>query len=497
MSTDRIGTCEVAAPSGAVRGIDAGGLRRFRGVPYAQPPVGPLRFAAPVPVTPWSGVLDATGPATVAPQGPSRLVAAVGDFTAPQSEDCLRLSVTTPAADDRRRPVLVWLHGGGYSSGGGGLDWYDGSRLAHEGDVVLVGVNYRLGPLGFLRVDGVGGGDAGLLDMIEALRWVRDNIAAYGGDPHKVTVFGQSAGAHSTLLMLTMPQARRLFRRAILQSAPGGVPPLTSAQADHHAALLHSALGYHGCSAGQLRQRLRDEPVERLLAAARQVARRTATLGGVAPPFLPVVDGLGTTDRLVDAAGRGAVAAGIPIVVGTNRDEAWAMVAGQPAATASRAGVQRVIDAGGRADRNRLYWTRRAAPSPADVLVDVMTDRNFTAPAHALAATTADRGGEVWAYRLDWAPAGSPLGACHCLELPLVFGTASAWSHTPMTAGADPAEQEALSRLIRGSWLSFARSGRPGNGLPWPSYESRSRPTMVFDTCSGSVGDPAGVSWRV
>jgi para-nitrobenzyl esterase len=288
-----------------------------------------------------------------------------------------------------------------------------------------------------------------------------------------------------------------LFHRAILQSAPGGVPPLTSGQADHHATLLHRALGYRGCSAEQLRRRLRGEPAERLLAAAGQVARQIAVFGDVAPPFLPVVDGLGTAERLVDAAARGAVAAGTPIIVGTNRDEAWAMVAGQPAASASRERVQQLIDAAGRADRNRLYWTRRAAPGPVDVLVDVMTDRSFTAPAHAFAARVADGGGEVWAYQLDWAPTGSPLGACHCLELPLVFGTADAWSGAPMTAGADRAEQEALSRLIRRSWLSFAHAGRPGRDLPWPSYDSRCRPTMVFDTCSGVVGDPAGLRWRI
>jgi para-nitrobenzyl esterase len=413
--------------------------------------------------------------------------------------------VTTAATDERRRPVLVWLHGGGYSSGGGSLDWYDGSTLAREGDVVVVGVNYRLGPLGFLRVGGVVNGDAGLLDMIEALRWVRDNIAGFGGDPGNVTVFGQSAGAHSTMLMLRMPEVRGLFHRAILQSPPGGVAPLSTEKAERNAALLHAALGYPSLPADALRKRLRDEPAARLLAAARQVANETAVFGGVAPPFLPVVDGLGTPDLLVSEAARGAVAANIPLIIGTTRDEAWAMVAGQPAAGATRDQVQDLIDnagsvertgareqADGAACRDRSWWARRAAPAAVDVLVDVITDRAFTAPAHAFARAVAAGGGDVWAYRLDWAPAGSPLGACHCLELPLVFGTADAWAGAPMTAGADPAQQEALSALIRRSWLSFARGGEPAGGLPWPRYDAR-RPTMIFDTRSGTVGDPAGI----
>ncbi|WP_329000229.1 carboxylesterase family protein [Kribbella sp. NBC_00709] len=484
--------CEATTPLGAVRGVDAGGQLRFTGIPYAQPPVGGLRFAPPEPVRPWSGVLDATGPAVVPVQGPSRLVAAVGDFSAPQSEDCLHVSVTTPAADDARRPVLVWLHGGGYSSGGGAIDWYDGRTLAAEGDVVVVGVNYRLGPLGFLRVDGVGNGDAGLLDMIEALRWVRDNIEAFGGDPGNVTVFGQSAGAHSTLFMLTMPDARRLFHRAILQSPPGGVAPLTSAQAERNAALLHAALGYQSMPTATIRQQLRDEPAERLLAAAKQVAGQTAVFGGVAPPFLPVVDGLETPDLLISAAADGAVEGGVPLIIGTTNDEAWSMIYGLPAAGATHDQVQELIGGAGSTLRDRPWWTQRAAPTAVDVLADVMTDRAFTAPAHAFAGDVAAREGDVWAYRLDWAPVGSPLGACHCIELPLVFGTADAWSKSPMTAGADPAQQEALAALIRRYWLSFARTGEPTGELSWPRYGER-RSTMLFDTRSGAVGDPAGV----
>ncbi|TCC21989.1 carboxylesterase/lipase family protein [Kribbella speibonae] len=479
-------TFEAATPLGAVRGTEAGGLLHFTGIPYAQPPVGALRFAAPEPAVPWSGVLDATGGPVVAPQGPSRLVGAVGEFSADQSEDCLQVSVTTPAVDGARRPVMVWLHGGGFSSGGGALDWYDGSTLAREGGVVVVGVNYRLGPLGYLRVDGVGDGNAGLLDMVEALRWVRDNIEAFGGDPDNVTVFGQSAGGLCTLLMLTMPGARELFHRAILQSPPAGVLPLTSREAERNAALLHDALGYPALDSAALRQRLSGESTGRLLTAARLVARESAVLGGVAPPYLPVADGFESTDVLLSAAARGAAEAGIPLIVGTTRDEAWAMVYGQAAAEATREQVQQFVDS------DPTGRTPRDALSAAEVLVDVMTDRWFTVPAHSFAHAVAAAGCKVWVYRLDWAPAGSPLGACHCLELPLVFGTADAWAAAPMLAGADPAEQEALSARIRGNWLSFAATGEPAGDLPWPSYDD-GRSTMIFDTRSGVVRDPVGL----
>ena len=362
--------------------------------------------------------------------------------------------------------MLVWLHGGGYSSGGGALDWYDGATLSREGDAVVVGVNYRLGPLGYLRVEGAGNGDAGLLDMIEALRWVHDTIAAFGGDPDNVTVFGQSAGAHSTQIMLTMPEARSFFHRAILQSPPGGVAPLSTGEAEHNAALLHAALGYPALPADALRTRLRGEPVERLLTAARRVAHETAVFGGVAPPFLPVVDGLGTPGALVSDAAHGAVAAGIPVIVGTTRDEAWAMVTGPPRPPATRSSASlhhgKRTGGGGRPrPRPTCWWTRHRTA--------------FTAPAHAFAHAVAAEGGEVWAYRLDWAPAGSPLGACHCLELPLVFGTADAWARAPMTAGADPPQQDALSTLIRRSWLSFARAANPQTACPGPATTTADR----------------------
>src|SRR6478609_2261090 len=212
----------VRTKAGELRGTYENGIAVFRGVPYAAAPIGELRFSPPQPTPPWQGVRDATQDGPIPPQGRSRLAHIMGDFERRQSEDCLTLNIWTPAAYSKKRPVLVWIHGGAFASGAGSLPWYSGERFAANGDVVVVSINYRLGVLGFLCLPGVSDGNLGLLDQVAALRFVRDNIAAFGGDPDNVTVVGQSAGASSIAFLMTMPQARGLFRRAIMQSTPFG-----------------------------------------------------------------------------------------------------------------------------------------------------------------------------------------------------------------------------------------------------------------------------------
>ncbi|WP_245821764.1 carboxylesterase family protein [Lentzea waywayandensis] len=259
--------------------------------------IGPIRYATATRFGTPVRSLSAESSGQICPQPRSRLDAVMGPplDAPPQGEDCLNLSITTPALDDGGRPVLVWLHGGGFSSGAGLLDWYDGTSLSEEGDVVVVSVNYRLGAMGFLVADGVSDGNLGLLDQVEALRWVRDNIASFGGDPAAVTVFGQSAGAMSIQLLLDHPE--RLFRRAILQSAPHGVAPLTRAEAAATgAAFSHLLEGdLFSCS-----------PAE-ILAAQAAVARRHT---GVAMPFRPVATPWKQSDLT-----------GVEIVHGWNADE--------------------------------------------------------------------------------------------------------------------------------------------------------------------------------
>ncbi|MGW2652560.1 carboxylesterase family protein [Streptomyces sp. NPDC001478] len=377
------------------------------------------RFARPVP---------AGGPSSgaVCPQPVSRLEALMGPppGSHPRSEDCLHLTVTAPAAPSAgRRPVLVWFHGGGFSSGAGILDWYDGSSLAAEQDVVVVSANYRLGALGYLVHDGVSEGNLGLYDQVEALRWVRDHIADHGGDPGNVTVFGQSAGALSALLLLEMPETRTLLRRVILQSPPLSLLTRTPAEARATGRIFAAHLGVDP----------RTAPPDALLAAqARTAADHRQRSGNfLEPPFGPVGGiaplpvGPGRPEPFGDHAP--------DVLYGWNADDMSAFPEGPS-------------DSGGTAARTR---------------------RVYGEPLRELRERLERRGARVHGYRLDWRPSGSPHGATHCVEIPLLLGSAEAWRHAPMLGTLSWPEVDAVGRRVRAAWAAFARTGDPGP-LPAP-----------------------------
>ncbi len=396
-------------PAGRLRGLSTSLGAAYLGVPYAIA----RRFAAPAPVT-WEGVKDATRRGPIAPQPPSRLEQVVGPGSGlPQDEDCLSLNVWTPGGEGL--PVLVWLHGGAFSSGSGADGWYDGALLAHRGRMIVVTVNYRLGALGYLYLSpGFGPANLGLLDQLAALRWVRDDIAAFGGDPARVTLAGQSAGALSALALMGHAAATDLFRQVVLQSLPAGVPPYDGGRAAEIGRLYLRTLGL---APGE-EERLRTLPVAELLAAQTELARRIRRPGEVTPPFqLVAADG-------VRADLVGGAPAEVPMLIGTTRDEAWAFFPG--------------------------------APPEA-------TERLFGEGSMRLAA--ASRTG--YAYRFDWCPDGSPYGACHCIELPFVFGRLAAWRRAPMLAGADPAVLRRLADDVQTAWAAFVHEGSPG----WPPYD--------------------------
>jgi para-nitrobenzyl esterase len=484
---------------GALAGVNTEGVAQFRAVPFAMPPVGAARFAAPLPAPGWSGTRDAGRHAPVAPQFAARLRGTMGDFTRPQDEDCLTLTITTPAADGAKRPVFVWLHGGGYMSGAGSLDWYDGGTLAREGDVVTVGVNYRLGALGFLKLPGAADGAPGLLDMIAALRWVREHIAAFGGDPERVTVAGQSGGAFAIMCMLAMGGAERLFHRAILQSPPAGMLPLSSAASAANARHLAELLGIAESADEARLCRLRAAPVPDILEAQHKLLRATARFADLAPPFLPVLDGFATHGAFLAAVAAGAGAAGVDIIIGTTRDEANAFFCDptiqlpppKPELVAERfaalSGDARAIDA---------YRRRHPGASVPELVSALVTDHTFLFPAIRLAEAATRAGARIWLYQFDWAPPATPLKACHCIELPFVFGNLPAWTGAPMMAGTDLEAFAALSAGMQRAWTGFVHGRDPAPGMPWPSYEPARRQTFCFGTVIGPVGDPAGVAWR-
>ncbi|GAA3930768.1 carboxylesterase family protein [Actinomadura viridis] len=435
----------VETAAGRVRGVPDGPLTAFRGIPYASA----VRFTAPEPVRPWPGVRDAAVPGPAAPQPPSRLERVMGGFQIPQSEECLTLNVWAPPGEGH--PVLVFVHGGGFTSGSGGLDWYSGAELAAQGDLVVVTLNYRLGVLGFLRLPGVSEGNLGLLDQLAALRWIRDNISAFGGDPGNVTVAGQSAGAQSILALLSGEHARGLFGRAILQSTPAGMLPAPPAEAERTGLLLLDELGIEPGRAA----RLADVPAADLLAAQGAVARRTAVPLSAVPPFQLVADGdLVAADPVAEVGRRAAD--GVRLLMGTTRDEAAAFHALDDRVAAlgpdelARIAARWFGDSG-RAAPNGRTTTR--------IAVDMATEQMFREPAIRLARSLIDNGAAPWLYQFDWHPPHSPYGACHCIELPFVLGTAAAWRDAPMLDGAPPA---GLVREVRRSWTGFVRQGDPG-----------------------------------
>ncbi|MFI9836207.1 carboxylesterase/lipase family protein [Nonomuraea sp. NPDC051941] len=402
-------TILVHAPAGALSGVSTGTVTAFLGIPYGSA----ARFTSPRPAPAWEEVRDAGHPGPAAPQPPSRLERVMGPGSdLAQDEDCLSLNVWTPGGSGL--PVLVWLHGGGFSSGSGAEAWYDGALLAERGRMVVVTVNYRLGALGYLYLSPeFGPANLGLLDQIAALSWVQENIAAFGGDPARVTLAGQSAGALSTLALLRHPAGPGLFQQVILQSTPTGVRPYGPREAAGIGRRLLEILGLHPDEAEQLR----TMPVPRLLAAQGELARRMAAPFTVTPPFQLVADGGVPDDLLTD------VPDDIPMLIGTTRDEAWAFFPG----------------------------------APADLTARLFGDGSLRLAQQARSA---------FAFQFGWSPPGSAFGACHCIELPFVFGGLGAWHAAPMLAGADPGGLRRLMEEVQQAWTDFVHTA----SLGWPSF---------------------------
>jgi para-nitrobenzyl esterase len=500
---------------GAVRGTVADGMHVFLGIPYAAPPFGDRRLRPPEPVRAWDGVRDATDPGPEPPQvaPPTTGGAAEGvpeDWAevdeafakvahgAP-SDDVLNLNLWTPDPATSGLPVMVWIQGGMFELSSTAA--YDGSRFARDG-VVCVVVNWRPGAEGFLFLDD-GISNLGLLDQVAALRWVRENIAAFGGDPRNVTVFGESAGAMSIGMLLAMPRAEGLFRRAILQSG-----------AAHHvmpAADARRIAGYLAESLGVPPERgaIAAVGVERLLAAQAGLkadlfadpdpGRWGLAAVATSMPWQPVVDGAVIPDSPIDRIAGGA-SADVDLIVGTNVDDwrLWSMVSGVFGAitdeimtgSVERHGSQSLAAYGLPAE-DLLAAYRRHYPRavPGDLFASVQTDWWMRLPAIRLAdahASGAGSGsGRTYMYEFAWPAPG--LGAVHAVEIPFVFDTLGPDRPLfgPMLGPAPPQE---LADVVHGAWVSFAATGDPGRA--WPRYELDDRRTMRFDVTSEVVADP-------
>jgi para-nitrobenzyl esterase len=488
----------VETTSGSVEGRVKDGICDFRGIPYAAPPVGALRFRPPQPVEPWTGVRDATHFGPMAPQSLGAMERMFGAPPRPTDEDCLTLNVWTPACDDGKRPVMVWIHGGAFLYGTGATPWYNGRSFARD-DVVLVTINYRLGALGFLHVDGQG--NNGILDQVAALEWVRDNIAAFGGDAGNVTAFGESAGAMSVGTLLGLPAAKGLFVKAIPESGAAHTPR-TAEQAERLAGSFLAELGID--NGPDVVDRLREVPVETLLEAQTKVVERETLASGHGLPFTPVVDGVVLPEPPIDAIGKGQ-AAGVTVLVGTTRDEWKLFTMMDPAigslddagAAGRLAGLVR--DPSRAPDVVAHYRETHAGASVSELWSAVGTDVIFRIPAVRLAEKQSALGNDVYMYRFDYATPvfGGILGACHALEIPFVFESLDAGAE--MFVGPLNDDLRTLARRMHEAWVAFGRTGRPAaDGLPeWPRYTAERRATMLFDFEPKVVDDPNGADREV
>uniref|UniRef100_A0AAU2K186 Carboxylic ester hydrolase n=1 Tax=Streptomyces sp. NBC_00049 TaxID=2903617 RepID=A0AAU2K186_9ACTN len=478
--------------SGPIRGVVEDDLAVFKGVPYAAPPVGPLRWRPAQPHQGWSGTLDATTYGPGSPQAVREGDPILGGHGSPPfDEDCLTLNVWTPGTDDARRPVLVWIHGGAFISGSGAMPNYSGETFARAGDLVVVNLNYRLGPLGLLSCasdDGMLHHNVWLTDQLAALRWVRENIAAFGGDPDNVTVAGQSAGAVSTAALAGHGGDGRLFRRAILQSVPLAMPLATPAESLARTAAYLEIVGAKDVD------ELRTMPWPRLVGATAGLLTATMEWGHWTAPFMPVLDSgtaaLQPVDNLLDGPG-----ADIDVLIGWTREESsFTFALGETYASATKEQVlRRARDSfgDGAAEAYAAYEAARPGARPVDILIDLTTDELFRKPTLAFAEARAARGRPVWTYEFGFpTPAhDGRMGAPHCLDLPFVFDNFDKWSHAPFLAGMDTRIRDSLAGSMHRAWIGFIRTGDPNHpAVPrWDRYDGQSRTTMHFDTVTAAV----------
>lgn len=477
--------------AGAVRGSIADGAHVFRGIPFAAAPFGANRLLPPQPVAPWSGVRDALtfGPKAPQPAYPPQIAVMLPPELVPSGEDCLTLNIWTPDIGAVGLPVMVWIAGGMFEyHATGASSWYDGGRFARDG-VVCVTINYRVGSEGFLYL-GAGNANRGLLDQIAALNWVRENIAAFGGDPGNVTIFGESAGAMSVGTLLAMPAAEGLFRRAIAES--GAAHHVSgAATAERVARLFAEKLGVAAS-----REALAAVPVDRALAVQGELMadlmahpdpqRWGEEVVSTMLPWQPVVDGTSIPVRPIERIAAGSSAA-VEVMVGTNTDEHRLFMApGGALDQVTAEALAAAIAAYGLPVERMLSAYRAAYPgaSPGDLLAALQTDWYWRIPVIRLAEAHANHSPATYMYEFGWR---SPqfnglLGACHALEIAFVFDTLGNGTETLL--GANPPQP--LADTMHAAWVAFARGGDPG----WPRYDLTRRATMRFDIASQIVDDP-------
>ncbi len=492
---------------GKVEGIEKLGCLQFRGIPFAEPPVGDLRWQLPRPHSSWNGIRDAAEFGPVCPQISGTMEQLGGGRRVepdPESEDCLTLNVFTPGIDGAR-PVMVWIHGGAFSTGSGRVPWYSAHNFARD-DVVAVTINYRLNAFGFLHLEELFGADfrhsgiCGIADQVAALQWVKANIANFGGDPDNVTIFGESAGGMSVGTLLATPSAKGLFGKAIPQSGAAHA----SLDQEVGTRIARKFCEHVGVEAGDVAA-LRALTPEQLKEGVTKLGAGLATdnadvfgadFSGFAMPYQPVWGSDVLPKAPVEALREGA-SSEVSTLVGTTLEE-WKLFTIMLPEESLRTRVVRPLrnlceKAGRSVDEVIAAYEASGASSELDLRNALETDRNFRIPAIRLAEAQVANGAPTWMYRFDWkTPAfGGRMGACHALEIPFVFDNLDAPGVDVFTGGAAP---QPLASKMHAAWVAFAKSGDPNSAdLPeWPGYEPDRRATMLFDDECVVSDDPDG-----
>ena len=494
----------VETTAGRVRGMRVQGIHAFKGVPYAASTAGPNRFMPPRKPEPWTGVREATALGHRSPQLLSEFHGVVPkelepmDRNEPMGEDCLVLNVWTPGVGEgARRPVMVWLHGGGYTTGSGGFVIYDGTELARKHDVVAISLNHRLSALGYLYLAGIGGeryadsSNLGNLDIIAALEWVRDNIAAFGGDPRNVTIFGQSGGGGKVSSLMAMPAAHGLFHRAIVESG-ADVRGVSRERANQTAEMYLKRLGLTRARLDELQQL----PFERLIAV-------TARDAGPPLALAPVVDGRSLPTDPFDPVAP-LLSAQVPLLIGTVETEV-AFFPGQMLdpmdAGQLHTRIKRILMHASDADVDRLidaYRAGRPHDSNTDLYLIIASDATFRAGVVTEAERKAEQhGAPVYQYYFTWrSPVrGGKLRSFHTIEIPFVFDNVDA-AQSMTGKGRD---RYLLASRMSGAWTAFARGGSPQIALlpTWEPFDLPRRATMIFNDECRLVDDPYGTEQRL